>query len=427
MKLSIFNNIVQIEKNVFIYNSLTESLLRLDEKYAKSFNRFCESKNLEDLNKDLFENLLKGKMLVDGAIDEIDNLKIMHNIARYSNSTCSLTIAPTMQCNFRCPYCYENNIKRERMSKETVNKTLEFLKQIRNDSSALSVAWYGGEPLLAMDIIEQISKYAISLYGEKYSASMVTNGYLLDIETAIKLKELRITQIQITIDGPPHIHNKLRRLPFGEDTFFVILNNITKALENNTELKITIRVNTSKNNIEYIEQIMPYIDKYGLTDKIGLYLAPVDNINNTCNASECLSNTEFAIEQMKFIKSNYKKGYNFIHLPQRNIGVCGAIAPNCYVIDASGDLYKCWDTISDKTKKVGSIYENIELNTNLSQWLKYDCFNDKECIQCSFLPACMGGCPHKNIKSKEKSCIPFKYYREEMIELLYELYNRKKL
>lgn len=45
-----------------------------------------------------------------------------------------------------------------------------------------------------------------------YSASIVTNGYLLTEKVAKQLKKLNIENVQITLDGPAYIHNKRRYL-----------------------------------------------------------------------------------------------------------------------------------------------------------------------------------------------------------------------
>ena len=82
----------------------------------------------------------------------------------------------------------------------------------------LSIDWYGGEPLLEMDLIKNMSKQFIAICQEKevqYNSSMVTNGYHLTPQIAKELKELKVENIQITIDGPEDIHNARRILANG--------------------------------------------------------------------------------------------------------------------------------------------------------------------------------------------------------------------
>lgn len=237
-----------------------------------------------------------------------------------------------------------------------------------------------------------------------------------------QLEKLHIYDIQITLDGPPRIHNVRRKLPNGEDTFFVILNNIKRLVTLSPNTNVSIRVNTDKQNIPYINEILDYLEDYGIRERVGLYLAPVDNVNNTCNGSLCFSNAEFAKEQIKFIKSNLKRGYNYINLPHTNIGICGAVAANNYVIDAVGDMYKCWDEVACPKQKLGNILdEQISYNKNLTKWVNYDIHKNQECMDCPYLPLCMGGCPNYSIKNKTKKCLPIKENSKDLIDLLYSL------
>ena len=189
-------------------------------------------------------------------------------------------------------------------------------------------------------------------------------------------------------------------------------------------LKITIRVNTDKTNIHRVDEILDFIEKYELKNRIGLYLAPIDNVNGTCNATQCFNNQEFAVEQLQFIKRNLERGFNFVNIPSPNVYICGAPSSNSCVIDAEGDIYKCWDDVSRKEYKCGTISEGITMNSNTAKWLSYD-FMDEECGVCAYLPVCMGGCPNYRIRYGKKKCIPFKENAIEIVELLYDLYNKE--
>ena len=80
-------------------------------------------------------------------------------------------------------YCYEKfeNIK---MSRETEIAIVEFTEKLLSESTfkSLHVSWFGGEPLLGLKTIKNLSKKFISICfqnGLDYSASITTNGYLL--------------------------------------------------------------------------------------------------------------------------------------------------------------------------------------------------------------------------------------------------------
>lgn len=173
--------------------------------------------------------------------------------------------------------------------------------------------------------------------------------------------------------------------------------------------------------------MLDYLKQYDLLGKVGLYLAAVDNINNTCNASECFNNNEFAKKEMDFINRNSTADCNFVRLPSVNFGICGAVSNSSYVIDSLGDIYKCWDDIGNKSLTIGNIDSNIQyINGNFNKWLAYNIQDDQECMHCVFLPICMGGCPNYRLKYKERKCLPIKENVNEMIEVLYNISLKKK-
>jgi len=67
------------------------------------------------------------------------------------------------------------------------------------------VVWYGGEPTLALEQITTLTQKLLRQCEDaniEYGASMVSNGYLLDAQVARRLRELGVTRVQITVDGP---------------------------------------------------------------------------------------------------------------------------------------------------------------------------------------------------------------------------------
>lgn len=214
MRLSKFNEIIKCGDEYLLYNLYSGAILVLDEHYKERYEQIKKGK--KDIDKELLSNLQKGKMLTDDR-NEVRKIMEESDFIRKENKTLNLTIAPTMKCNFRCPYCYEKGVEYRTMDQQVIDGTIDFIQRMKEKSEKLEVTWYGGEPLLAMDIIERISEKAIKIFGkENYNANMVTNGYLLTGEIAEKLEKLQIERLQITLDGEPGIHNKRRKLAKDE-------------------------------------------------------------------------------------------------------------------------------------------------------------------------------------------------------------------
>ena len=421
MKLSKFNIIKYINDDTIIYNTISAGVLMLDKEYSKYF-KDIQNNGTSD-KEDLVEQLKQGNMLLDDDIDEVSMLEVANYSQRFSNSHLSLTIAPTLNCNFACPYCYEEGHRYSSMDAEVKNDLIKFIENYK-DINQLNVTWYGGEPLLELNIIEELTNEFLKKFdASKYNASIVTNGFLLNKENALKLKNNHVKSVQVTLDGPKEIHDNRRVLLSGEGTFDKILNNIKESCE---IIPIVVRINVDKSNIDKVDSLIDCLESNNLINKISFYLAPVDDINSSCKNNQCFSMKEFSDEEIMFYEKCLSKGINSINIPKANLGVCGAVTKNSYVVAPTGDLYKCWDEVGRTEYKIGSLKDNYTINNRLSKWLLYNPLNEhKECRDCNVLPVCFGGCPYNYMKGRGEKCNSINFNSDKRIELLYAVKGNK--
>src|SRR5699024_8096020 len=95
----------------------------------------------------------------------------------------------TQNCNLRCGYCtYGGNYKNRTHSLKTMNfelakKAIDFGVERSQESSDFVVSFYGGEPLLAFNLIKKCVAYAKeNIQGKELHFNMTTNGTLLTTE-----------------------------------------------------------------------------------------------------------------------------------------------------------------------------------------------------------------------------------------------------
>ena len=364
--------------------------------------------------------IVTGGFFVDDQKDEVAELLQISTYARENLTSRSYTIAPTLSCNFRCPYCFEDGHRYNTMTDAVIDKTIAFINNDVQEAEAVSIAWYGGEPLLCPEIIQRITEN-IHVKDGGFTASVITNGYFLDRKMAEFLQRQKVGYAQVTVDGPPDIHNARRRLPNGQDTFHRILSNVAEA---NDYLKINLRVNVDASNRDRIDDIFDFLDNYGLRGKVQLYLAAVENIHGSCNNGTCLEDHEFSAFEASFYERNVDRGYSFIYLPCFNPTICGAVTKTMCIIDPIGDLYKCWNEIGMHTRSYGSIFGGNN-RSNIDQWNNYQVASYEECRECAFLPVCMGGCPYRSISGGSKQCISVKYNYERLIRILAERVKKR--
>lgn len=233
MKWSRFNLLfIAADKNYFLFNSRTNSFLSLDRSVYESMEKKeIQEHNIDfnDLPEEILKDLIEKKIIVEDWEDDnyISQMKYLKLRKSYTGSTLSLVIAPTLDCNFKCPYCYENNLPSHKMKESIQNKLINFINMHVSRVKGLTIYWHGGEPLLAYKTIQSIiNKIERECQIPIIDHNMVSNGYLLNKGMCSFFKEKKLKYIQITVDGTEETHNKNRIHKAGVPTYEKIINNI---------------------------------------------------------------------------------------------------------------------------------------------------------------------------------------------------------
>ncbi|MDR0829357.1 MAG: radical SAM protein [Prevotellaceae bacterium] len=428
MKWSRYNFLFESEKYGFLlYNSLSNSFAELDKETFEFIHNISQSINIIELDdKDLFGQLVEMKALVENDNDEFYNIKYLTQMRRFDNSHLELTINPTLHCNFACPYCFEGDKPAIYMTDDVENAIIDFIKKLKQIKS-VSVTWFGGEPLMAFDRIVSLTE-KIKKLNLAFSASMISNGYLLDNKVIEKLDELDIRQIQITVDGLKEEHDKRRFLKSGKGTFEKIIANIDNLKTQKPDFSVVVRVNIDDSNKEnFIKTYAAFYKKY----KGAVYVVPGFITNDTnCNALDCAFDRE---KKARFLIDLYKQnGVNALGLYPDNFRYeCAIRNPYHLTIGPEGELYKCWNDVGYKNRIVGNLLQPENVNQSLltRYYVAGDPFDNHECRKCFHLPVCGGGCPFVRIESEYSGqepdiCDYRKGHLKEFLEFHYDYLTR---
>lgn len=368
--------------------------------------------NFKELNQEepLFKKFKKQGLVIN--YDELAIIQAMNKYSILNNRWVSLTICPTLGCNFDCPYCFENH-KSGKMSEETQNKIIDFTKQILEmvNGKGISITWFGGEPLLAPEIIDSLSQKFIEFANSKkikYGASIITNGYFLNQKNVDMLFKNKVMYYQITLDGIYETHDKTRHLVNGNSTFEVITENL-RLVKIPGVINIRHNVyNDNKKEIPILEKLVKNLAKQS-GNNINYYSAIV--ARNPANHLD---------EQVNYLNEEDSCKITILRdtkqIPHCKSYFCGAETLNTFTIDDKGRLYKCWEDVDKPERSFGIVGEwnpkNPFFTSNnpdiLANYLNLgNLFNDEECLNCILLPFCVGNCPSKKMYSY-KSCLPYK-------------------
>lgn len=415
------------------FNSSTCALAVVENRFIEILSNI-NNINLEELeelseeDKKLISDMKLGSYIIDDDMDELKQLKFRNRVGKFSDSSMGLTIAPTLNCNFKCPYCYETP-KSHLMSNEIQEGLLALIDRSAKGIKKLNVSWYGGEPLMGIDVINTLSEKILKICSEnhiEYTAYMVSNGYLITDRIINDMKKNIIKGCQITLDGPPEIHNKRRVLRNGDETFEVIINNIKKLTDN--DIRVSIRVNIDKTNVSYVESLLNILSQNHLND-LSVNFGQLTAYTEACSSIEgnCLNTEEYSDQYRRMQKLLIKYGFpakEYPNYPGIKGNYCCADQINSFVIDPDGFMYKCWNSIGNVKEAVGNVVnlkdpQSDWLMRNI-EWISTEPFEGK-CIECKFLPICMGGCPYLKREKNEPTCEKWQYGFEDLLKYMYIL------
>ncbi len=436
MEWSRYNRLFRSERfGPFLYNAMSNTLLELDEEHYRVLEELRDRGNGSCAGADSsFVALLREhKALVEAGEEErlLLSRQYARNALCFDTALLGLTLCPTLQCNFRCPYCFEHSQQDGTvMSPETVARLLTFIQGYK-DIRHLSIAWFGGEPLLAFNIIRDITEKVQALDLNFEGASLVTNGYLLDGDKIARLNSLKINSIQITLDGPQGVHDSRRVLAGGGPTFQRILGNVAALMDSPYEGSCAIRVNIDKHNLDRFLELRAALLERFTGKKLSVNAAHVDTSLGDAYDHDCsLTLREWA----DFTLALHRKGVllptGASFYPAGNLdSVCVATMHHGFVIGPEGELYKCWSDVGKPAMIIGNIHAE-EPVTNPALRAQYytgiDAYSDPVCRACDALPICGGGCANRRLRAKKFGEAGLEYcspYRDQLLPCLEAYYD----
>ena len=169
----------------------------------------------------------------------------------------------TDQCNMACVYCQaqdKKQTKHGKMTKDVAKKAVDIALQTPNRS--LDFEFQGGEPLINFSIIKYIVEYAEENKEDKVIRySLVTNTLLMSDEMIQFFLKYDFA-ISTSLDGDKYVHDSNRKTVYGENTYYLVENNIRKI--SNSGLPIGAIQTTTKVSLGHPESIIETYLEMGL-------------------------------------------------------------------------------------------------------------------------------------------------------------------
>ena len=386
-----------------ILNLFNGAVLLFDENEKKIVDRIINNKIFEYEDRNIINKLKKFNVIIPNDFDEQKEVLKRYDKSLENISQLHLTIFVTESCNFNCSYCFVDKRKLSCMRLDTMNNILKMIKRRVKEFkyNKISISWFGGEPLLAIEQIKYFLKLLKEFSIEKninISNSLVSNGYFLSLNHFIELYNIGINIIQVTFDGSKERHNTFRKDKYNENTFDKIYNNLLKIKKTKlTNFVINIRCNYNKFNkdeTDVNEFIEKFINDFGSDSRFSLELMPIIEYNkwgiNNNEITTYIGNILYMIkkaEKYEIFKDN------LLSMLSPKTMWCPIFNPHNLTLNSSGQIFTCDSVISNDDYKIGYIDENgiiIEDGNNIIENINHQL--SISCQECERLPICFGSC-----------------------------------
>jgi uncharacterized protein len=399
MKVSQFNLFFPYEGYNVGFNSFSNEFIILEDMLYEMYHASKSSGSFDDLSEahpDFYRLLVEKCFLIDPSINEVQRVIDISREIDNDESKFHLHINPTMNCNFKCWYCYETHIKDSKMDADTIVKTKAFISNIfhqKKELKTFQLAWFGGEPLLYFNkVMVPVLEFGHRLASEKnisFESSITTNGLLINRQVIELALRYNLNFFQITLDGNRERHDKVRFISEGRGSYDAIIANIITLAEHG--IQVVARINLSVETLPGVADIAgDFADLPENTKRfIQFDLHKVWQVGQ--DIDDLLQEKRWAFR---------KKGLRVAS------GTHDTVINSCYgdhrnhaVINYNGETFKC--TARDFTTKNSEGILNAAGDIDWSE--KYQKrlnskFRNRPCLECAILPICGGGCTQQAIE-----------------------------
>lgn len=401
--LSRYYHSYKVEAETYaIYNSLLMEVLYVTlEELEAIENGTVES---EEMIRQLFD---AGIYVINSSVDDeaLNFYKSCH--ASTSGMVDIMYLITTQKCNLKCTYCFlENNPNKDislpYMTNEiaigAIKKFAEYL--LKNKKEKATIIFYGGEPLLQKEVIFTAVTYA-RRYPIKWDFSIITNGTLLDEETANFCSYNNVT-IGLSVDGPEFLHNLNRRYRMDNRPSYDDCMNSKKLLDK-YRCSYGLSITLSKDTIKYKDKLVEWLFENYEGD---VYF------NLLHFSSEDVFSRKYIEEASKFMVEFYEKcelnGFKIkegrIHRQIESFierkfvfSDCGAVGCHQITVVPNGQLCICHGDSGNTKYHFGMLEDlcisEIQKTEQGKAWRNYSTLNDDECLKCPAIFCCGRGCP----------------------------------
>jgi uncharacterized protein len=192
-----------------------------------------------------------------------------------------LVLQPTPFCNIDCSYCYlPYRARRDRMSVATARAAIVWMLVNELVDQHLSIAWHGGEPLVAgqafyreaFATIEEIRPAEVT-----FAHRIQTNATLINNAWCDLFTEHRV-QVGVSLDGPAFIHDLKRRTRDNRGTHDAAMRGVERLASRGLPISAICVLNDV--SLDYAKEIFDFFHSTGISE-VGFNIEEIETVHKT--------------------------------------------------------------------------------------------------------------------------------------------------
>ncbi|NIM06299.1 MAG: SPASM domain-containing protein [Armatimonadetes bacterium] len=346
-----------------------------------------------------------------------------------------LNLALTYRCTLRCRYCYTdseqelaNRQVKPDMSEEVIDVTLKWASEHCAKGAEPLNIWAGavGEALLRKDILSYLAARAweyTNATGKTFSPAVYTTNLTLAGDPAAYdcLADTRF-KWRVSIDGPKHIHDAMRKFPDGRGSYEIVARSAAQLVQLKPAEKLGAAA-TITGAHPHITEIFLHLYEMGFRN---ITLKPVRvnaeepfavNRQTLGGVKQGYSDfIEFLLRQddqdlLEYLKTIWHQDDFFGRFILRVLGHgkmvyrCGA-GKWAVGVDTNGDIYPCPPMIGLSQARIGSVFTGISEEAQRLYCEDLLITRKQMCKDCWARYFCGGGCYHAALLINERVDLP---------------------
>lgn len=310
-------------------------------------------------------------------------------------------------CDLACTYCFAGRGAfggpRGLMSPQIARAAIAFLATSSGPVSSLEVDFFGGEPLLNLEVIHDTVACArtfVASTGKSFRFTITTNGTRLTPDVINILCDQDFGVV-LSLDGREAVHDRHRRDRAGAGSYHRVAGPMREVARRRPPHTCYVRGTYTRDNLDFSRDVKHLVE-------MGFPSVSLEPVVASTGEGHALRWEDLVVieEEYERLAAMYVqeakagRGFRFFHfeldveagpcLPKRVMG-CGA-GVDYLAVSPDGGLYPCHQLLGDPGFLLGHVERGIQRPDLVARFARCTALTKPACRDCWARYHCGGGC-----------------------------------